>query len=211
MFLPGKETFAPLEAAKPEEKDAVRKAVRERRRGISPDARAEWESCIRNRVRNILEQIGADTILSYISIPEEVDTRVLLTDWLAEGNNVLAPAVTADKALTWHPLTQLESLKPGAYGIPEPPEPSTPRPFDPQTPVLVPCLAFNDQCHRIGYGGGYFDRFLAAHKGISIGLAFECQRFDFLREPHDVPVNSVVTEKRVYEGTRQGRPRVRAR
>ncbi len=181
------------------DKEAVRKAARERRRGIPADTRSEWEAAIRERVRKILDQSGADTLLSYISTPEEVDTRVLLQEWLDAGKMVFTPAVADAGTLEWRPLTRLDDLTPGAYGIPEPPPPTEPCPIDPHAPVLVPCLAFNTKCHRIGYGGGHFDRFLADHQGPSIGLAFHCQHAYFTPEPHDSLLDVVLTEKMLMD------------
>ena len=64
--------------------------------------------------------------------------------------------------------------------------------------VLVPCVGFTREGYRLGYGGGYFDRWLAAHPGvISIGLAWSLSETHFAAEPHDQPLTMVLTEREV--------------
>jgi 5-formyltetrahydrofolate cyclo-ligase len=100
--------------------------------------------------------------------------------------------VEVDKRTTW--MT-------GAFGIREPVEREQVVDLrDEQGLVVyVPLVAFDTHCHRIGYGKGYYDRLLSSISAVSIGLAYECQRVDtVLHEPHDVQLNCVVTEHRLY-------------
>lgn len=65
--------------------------------------------------------------------------------------------------------------------------------------ILVPLLAFNNNGHRIGYGSGFYDRFLKSQRGaLTVGLAYEMSRHGFTAKPHDVPLDYIVTELAVY-------------
>lgn len=90
-----------------------------------------------------------------------------------------------------------DSLSCGTFGIQEPVECADFKHID---IAVVPGVAFDKQLHRVGYGKGYYDRLLGAVRfGVVVGLAFECQVFDaFDYEPHDMPVDVLVTEKYIY-------------
>jgi 5-formyltetrahydrofolate cyclo-ligase len=119
----------------------------------------------------------------------------LIRALLARGTRVYVPKIER-RVMGWVPIASLEELRTGHFGVPEPeasPEGDPPS----AAPVVVPGLAFTPAGYRLGYGGGYFDRFLAVHRGPSVGVAFECQVTAQLPvEPHDVPVKYLVTEER---------------
>ena len=89
------------------------------------------------------------------------------------------------------------SLSCGAFGIKEPAGCTHAEYID---VVVVPGVAFDRGLNRIGHGKGYYDRFLGtAHFGVAVGFAFECQIVDrFFNEPHDIPVDVLVTENHIY-------------
>lgn len=93
-----------------------------------------------------------------------------------------------------------DSLSDGAFGIQEPVERADFRHID---IAVIPGVGFDRRLYRVGYGKGYYDRLLGAVRpGKSVGFAFECQLFDaFDFEPHDVPVDVLVTEKNIYRRT----------
>lgn len=64
--------------------------------------------------------------------------------------------------------------------------------------IIVPLIGFNEKCFRIGYGKGYYDRYLKNKKIIKIGVAFHLQKSEFHVEPHDIPLDYIFTEKRIY-------------
>jgi 5-formyltetrahydrofolate cyclo-ligase len=146
----------------------------------------------------------ARTLLCYVSSKDhEVDTQRLIERFLREGKTVLVPIAQADRSMLWSRIESLADLSPARFGILEPREETrriTAPPDD--AVVLVPGIAFSAEGYRIGYGGGYYDRFLAEFQGCSIGLAFDAQILgDFSPDEHDVPVRYVVTESRVYPHT----------
>jgi 5-formyltetrahydrofolate cyclo-ligase len=92
-------------------------------------------------------------------------------------------------------------LVPGPYGILEPRRDTREYVVPPDdAPVIVPGIAFSPAGHRIGYGKGYYDRFLAAHHGLKLGLAYEMQIVPSIpSDTHDVPVDLVITETATYD------------
>jgi 5-formyltetrahydrofolate cyclo-ligase len=94
-------------------------------------------------------------------------------------------------------------MHPGHLGVPEPLHPRWLLAADIDV-MIVPVVAFDRHLRRLGHGGGNFDRLLAHHTGTKIGVAFEGQRMTVVPvEPHDVPLDLVVTEERAYDGTNQ--------
>jgi 5-formyltetrahydrofolate cyclo-ligase len=145
---------------------------------------------------------AAPLLLTYISIDNEVDTRTIVRSALEEGRRIAIPRIRTDATMDWVEIQSLETLSPGKHGIPEPPSAAPPLVPCQDSVVLVPALAFNAAGHRIGFGGGYFDRFLAGFEGVSIGLAYDYQVIEpWPLAPHDRPVQFVVTESAVYRAT----------
>jgi 5-formyltetrahydrofolate cyclo-ligase len=64
--------------------------------------------------------------------------------------------------------------------------------------IIIPLVAFNEKCFRVGYGGGFYDKYLKNKKILKIGVAFEFQKIHFKNEKHDIPLDYIFTEKRIY-------------
>ena len=141
----------------------------------------------------------ASVVLCCLSFGRELDTRHLIDRLLATERQVWIPrCVESTRELTVHAYPcALERL---SFGLEQPTA---------QVPALDPArldvallvgLAFDNRGYRLGYGGGYFDRFLAAHAMPAIGLAYESQLIERLPvAEHDVPMAAVVTERRIVE------------
>lgn len=182
-------------------KAGIRRSMLAKRQALSI-AEVEGQSrAIHQRLYRLDAFRRADSLWTYVSSkPGEVDTRALIESALARHQLVACPAVLPGGLLVWRIITQLTELVPGAYGIWEPPADSNPAPAaTPSTVVLVPGLAFTSGRHRLGYGCGYFDRFLADFPGMSIGLCYDFQIIPALPiEPHDVALDYVVSESEVF-------------
>lgn len=140
----------------------------------------------------------AKIIFLYVSKIDEVDTRAFMLSLLKKKKCVVVPRVE-EKELHLHTIKNFGHLEKGAFGILEPkkhrPE-VKPKSID---VAIVPGIAFDRSGHRIGYGHGYFDRLLKKMKCSKIGLAYDFQMVDNIEtHPYDVPVDFVITEKKIY-------------
>jgi 5-formyltetrahydrofolate cyclo-ligase len=139
-------------------------------------------------------------VAAYWPIRDELDCRPVLTRLMDSGQPVCLPVVVGDEMpLELRMWEQGAPLYPSGFGTLAPPD-DAPR-AEPDL-VLMPLLGFDRAGTRLGYGGGYYDRTLAslAKRPRLIGFAFAAQELDFIpREPHDVPLDAVVTEQGVLQ------------
>ena len=134
----------------------------------------------------------AKTIYGYLPYNQEVRTVPMLEQAIQDGKRVAVPKVIGDD-MKFIYLDDLSMVEPGYCGIPEPID-DGPEADDPTALVLMPGLAFDSEGHRIGYGGGFYDRFLANEPGHpTLALCYEFQMVDHLEtEEFDVPVDCVL-------------------
>jgi 5-formyltetrahydrofolate cyclo-ligase len=183
-------------------KRAIRRRVIARVRALDPARRAEEDRALAGSFAALPGFREARCVLLYASaFPEEVPTGPLLLEALARGKRLVCPRVDRDaRRLS---LFQVDDpgrdLVPGALGIPEPGECC--RRVEPEEIdwVLVPGVAFNARCYRLGRGAGYYDRLLPTLRPDAPRwvLIYDAQWVDELPvEPHDVPVDGVVSASR---------------
>ncbi len=162
--------------------------------------RAAADARVAARVRETVAWRRAGLVLAYLSFGSEVQTRGLVRDAWAAGKRVAVPRCdAAARRMAWVELDSLEGLVPGAFGIEEPPA-DAPALDDGRlgedTVALVPGLLFDRAGMRLGYGGGYYDRFLAGFAGTSLGICRASQLVGSLAGlgalgPRDLPVDVV--------------------
>ena len=141
-------------------------------------------------------------ISSFFSIGSEIPTTAL-NQYLISKNKILSfPVVNPkSKILSFRKFEKNQNLLEGSYNIPEPPLEN--EELIPNL-IFVPCLAFDIQGYRLGYGGGYYDRTFAYfnninHQFISVGFAYDDQKVDsVIRDQFDYKLNYVLTEKQLY-------------
>jgi len=184
-------------------KSTLRDRFRAYRRGLSEDEWAERSAAIRAQVRSLPELSAASTVHVYWPQVDhhEVDTRPLVRALNENGATVALPVVTAyppaAPEMEARRFPGAEQLTPNRWGIPEP---ATGRQVDPDAidVVLVPALGAGRDGHRIGHGTGYYDAFLASVHAPTVTLVYEATLVDALpAEPHDQPVDVIVTESAV--------------
>ncbi len=171
-----------------------------------PEAVYEASSAkVRERVFERLAPVAGTLVGGYWPIRREADCIPLLVRILDAGGAVALPVVTGRcrplAFRAWTPATQMAA---GHWDIPHPAEGPWVRP----DVLLVPLVGFDAAGHRLGYGGGYYDRTLAAltPRPRTIGLGFELGRLASLRpRPHDVRLDLIVTEAGVFEPASQPR------
>lgn len=125
---------------------------------------------------------AADTVLAFAAMPDEPDTAALLHRALTDGKRLLLPRVQSKTEMDWVEIPALRLLRPGAFGIQEPPAdlPAADPAGYAAALALVPCLAASRDGVRLGRGGGYYDRFLAHYKGAGLLLCPEALLLDEL-------------------------------
>ena len=181
-----------------ERKKALRREMRAKLAGHDPEAARAAARAVRERVLALPEVTSSRRLLACLSFGAELDTWGLVERLQADDRDVYVPRVAVgDPHLHVHPYPcALETL---SFGLRQP-RPGTPElapeEIDETLDVaLVVGLAFDRRGHRLGYGAGYFDRFLAGRAFPAVGLAFELQIVEALPvEEHDVRMDVVVTE-----------------
>jgi len=177
--------------------DLRREAV-SRRNGLSIDQRAGFSGAIVAQLETYLRDFSSHAVLAYRAQPSEVDTTALFEDL---KQPLYAPRMEADHHLEWHRITTESEWRRGPFDILEPVDGPIWQPGDTPAVILCPLTAFDRSGNRLGMGKGFFDRWLAGHRhGIDciIGLAFSCQEFESIpAEPHDIPLDIVITELEV--------------
>ena len=172
-------------------KQALRAAVRQQKKAMTPEDIARRSGILCRMVLQTKQYLEASTVYGYLPFNQEVDLTPLLRQAMADGKQVALPKCYG-KEMRFIRMSDLTRVRPGAIGAPEPVEDS-PVAADPSALVIVPGLVFDRNGFRIGYGGGYYDRFLSAEPNHpTISLCYDFQLTDCLEpEPHDIPVDTV--------------------
>ena len=183
-----------------DKKALLRRAVSEGLSALSEKSLSEKSARITNALQALPEYEGAQSIFVFIAVQREPDTRALIENALLSGKTVAVPLTYPGGKMSLRVIKELSELVPGLYGIPVPPETApevSPEDID---LAVIPAVAYDKGCRRLGRGGGYYDRFLSGFRGFSVGICFsECTFFEIIPcEEHDEPVCAVVTDAGVY-------------
>ncbi len=186
-----------------EEKKYIRKLMIERRSKLTSDEVQNKSRRIVERLRGTKQYKNSDIILAYMNTKNEVVTTELIKQAIAEGKTICLPLVFKDK--NDMEIYKIESINTdvriGSYGIYEPIPESTTRISDEKIQlILVPGVGFDVRKNRIGYGGGYYDRFIAklSLEVLKVALAFDFQVLDEIpSDKLDAKMDIIITEKRI--------------
>ncbi len=174
--------------------------LKARRAALSEAERHSYSEKITVQVCDLPVYRASRTVMLYMALAHEVQTTVLITHAWSHHKRVIVPVVTPDGLLTVVCPTEASHFRPGPFGIPEPRDLSAVVPPTEIDIVLVPGVGFDAKGVRLGYGGGYYDRFLRSlspHTPFG-GLAFHTQIVPSIpRLPHDICMPFVVTEQGV--------------
>ena len=168
---------------------------------IPPNVRSKLSAQITNRVTDWVQTHPINAVMLYLNMRSEVETDRLLNVLFAQGKTVLAPVMDVKRqTLTPHRITHPErALVRHPYGMLEPNPMTCPVfPTEQICLILVPGVVFDSKGHRIGYGLGFYDRFLpTCPQATWAGLAYEAQIIDdALPQAWDVPLHQIFTESR---------------
>lgn len=174
------------------DKAALRQKIRQQKRGMTDEDIVRRSEKLRELFVSTAAYRNAKTIYGYLSFNQEVRTAPMLAQALRDGKQVALPKVCGD-TLKFILMEDLSRVERGYAGISEPVA-DTPVADDKTALVLVPGLAFTQNGDRLGYGGGFYDRFLTKEPNHpTLALCYDFQIVDSLpTEAHDVPVDTVL-------------------
>ena len=179
-------------------KAALRERIKHIRASMSPDERERHSSSIEKLL--LAELNGENPVMIYVSKPPEVITTGIIGSLLGRGTGVVVPIIkTADCSLRLSYLRDLSSLSVSTFSVPEPVGNEIPASPESVRVVVVPMIAYDRNGHRLGYGAGYYDRFLSSSSRMKkIGIAFSCQEIESVpADENDVRMDVIITEEGV--------------
>ena len=175
------------------------------RLSIKEDERSAHDAAILNNLVNTEEYRQSDTVLTYASYNGEAGTYDFIKRCIKDGKQVACPLsgyINGEPKLDFYYISDSDSLREGFKGIPEPvPEISYKVDDDMilQALIVVPMVGYDKTGNRLGYGGGFYDRFLAFHRyRAAIGLAYSCQEYNSLPvDKYDCKPDMIINENEV--------------
>lgn len=184
-------------------KKEIREKARQSRDSLNASDIHSKSRAIQDRLWRLIQEQKSQAIMFYAAFGSEVRTQDCIARAIANRRTVIVPICIEDDGRQLLPSRLLDpesELTEGCFGIPEP-KPECRRPFPPEKIdlIVVPGLAFDDDGHRIGYGSGYYDRFLArCPQALSVGLAYEMQLLECVfPAAWDTPIHRIITEDRM--------------
>ncbi len=185
-----------------DKKNAIRAKYKEIRRNMDKDLRCAMDKRICDYAVGLVSFRYAEYVLLYASMDDEIDVYGIARIALERGKKVAFPRCNKeDHTMTYHIVTSLDELSPDSYGIKEP-SPDLPA-YDPEGDTgtaicFVPGLVYDRAGYRVGYGKGFYDRFLSSFKGSSVGVVYSDHILDTVpRGRFDMNVSILLSEKGV--------------
>lgn len=182
-----------------EEKNRLRKKYRSIRKSIPPEQKQMLEKRILDRILSLYQYRDAKTILTYVSKEEETDTLMLINRALKDGKRVAVPkCIDGTCLMDFYYITGTDQLEKSSFGVLEPKTDFCEKMIDgfDESICIVPGMAFDSSGFRLGYGKGYYDRFLSGYNGVTIGIAFsECVSWRLPKGRYDKPVQLLITDR----------------
>lgn len=182
-----------------ETKSVIRKILLQRRRLLSKEEYSQNINIITQKVLTMKEFVECENLLIYSSYDTEVGTKQIIEEAWKKSKNVFCPRVLPECQMEFYQITSFEELKEGYKGIREP---SGDTLFTAKNGLMIlPMTGFDVLKNRLGYGKGYYDRYLSRKKEIiTMGIAFQCQKWEQLLPVNefDIPLRKIITEKNIY-------------
>ena len=181
-------------------KKKLRAQTKEMRRSMSPVLKQSLDRKIKNKLLNLWAVREAEVVLCYVSTDIEVDTKELINALFQMGKRVAVPRCEGGKSeMNFYFIDSLSQLSPGSFGVEEPASIRENLVTDTQNSVcIVPAFMFDRNGYRLGYGKGYYDRYLSGYEGMSVGICYtENLQQKLYHGKYDRSVDLVVTDKEI--------------
>ena len=190
-------------------KNDIRKDLLQQRKDMAPETQELWDKKIANIFISSISYRFCDVILIYSSMQNEISTSFIINHAINAKKIVACPiSDTETNTLSFRVVNSANEFVAGGYGILEPPNANpTYEEYlkmhrkDTKPPLsicVIPCLSYDEGGYRIGYGKGYYDRFLSSFEGTKIGLCYtDCKVKQLPRGKYDIKLDVIVTEKGV--------------
>lgn len=185
------------------DKKTIRADIIEKRNGMSKLEMDAYNIDLFHKLIQQDEFINAQMILCYVSFAKEVDTHKIINYAFQNSKRVAVPKVLEKRRLEFYEIQSLDELNPSKLGILEPVS-KVPITYDETLnyTMIMPGLAFDKELHRIGYGGGYYDRYLERYSKENIktiALAYDFQIYDYIpTEAYDYQPRKLITPSREF-------------
>lgn len=178
------------------EKNTLRKSIIEYRKGISSEQKSIWDCKITEIALNSSYYKMSDNMLIYVSAPLEVSTKNIILKSLNNNKIVFVPKCDVKtKSMNFYSISSFSDLNKGAYGLLEPKRAGKLYTYDLTGVCFVPALSCDSYGYRLGWGGGFYDKFLSSFLGLKIGLCYSsCFVNKLDHESHDVSLDIAITE-----------------
>ncbi len=182
------------------DKAALRKLFKEQRKAYDPALRETNSQRIVDRLVESEEYKICETLLCFVSAKYEPNTYPLLRRALIDGKTLAVPRCEEKGIMEFFAIASLDELEKGAYGICEPKKGCQKADgFSESSLCIVPAFSFDKNGHRLGYGGGYYDRFLSRFNGIACGICFDEFLSDLLpTDRYDQKADMLITQSRSF-------------
>ncbi|MCH5298608.1 MAG: 5-formyltetrahydrofolate cyclo-ligase [Ruminococcus sp.] len=181
-----------------QKKNEIRSKYKKLRDNLPSDKKAEADNAIAERLLSLPEYESAEVVLAFVSKDIEVDTRRIISKSLKNGKKVAVPRCNVEETtIDYYFITSYDDLESGYYGLLEPnPEKCEKLHSFEGALCVVPGLVFDREGYRIGFGKGYYDRFIIDFSGVTVGVCYSrCIEDKLPRGFYDRPIDIVITER----------------
>ncbi len=169
---------------------------------MPPELKAEADKGIFERLKSLEEYQNAEVIFAFVSKNIEVDTSYIINDAIKSGKKVAVPRCKADiPTMEFYYISSYDDLEEGCYGLLEPDLKKCPAASSAEASImLVPGLVFDRSGYRLGFGKGYYDRYISDFSGLTVGVCYsKCIENALPLGYFDRPIDVVVTDKYIID------------
>ncbi len=180
-----------------EVKSDLRSGFKHKRSDMPENVKLNMDCEIQSRFLTLRQYSRCDTVFTYVSKELEVDTYAIIRAAWANGKKVAVPKCVSNNQLDFYYIESMDDLEEGTFGVKEPIVDRCQKVTDLSKGLcIVPGLSFDAEGYRLGYGKGYYDRFLSKFGGDTVGLCYSnCIKWKLPHGKYDRAVDVIVTDR----------------